>query len=86
MKYDIVALVWNDASSYEEDELNNETFQLSPTFQCGLVVSQDDEKIRLVHGFSLDSDEHDFIVIPKANISYQRKLGVFNTKNKKILD
>jgi hypothetical protein len=84
MKYDIVAIIWNDAFAFEEEELNKENFQLSPTLQCGLVVDEDHEKIRLVHGFSLDHDEHDFIVIPKASIINKRKVGEYNSKTKKI--
>ena len=85
MKYDIVAIIWNDAFAFEEEELNKENFQLSPTLQCGLVVNEDHEKIRLVHGFSLDHDEHDFIVIPKASIVSQKKIGSFDSQTNEIL-
>lgn len=85
MKYDIVAIIWNDAFAFEEEELNDENFQLSPTLQCGLIVNEDHEKIRLVHGFSLDHDEHDFIVIPKASIINQQKIGVFDSKKRTII-
>ncbi len=85
MNYDIIAIIWNDAFAFEEEELSKETFQLSPTVQCGLVVNEDDEKIRLVHGFSLDHDEHDFLVIPKASIIKRKKLGIFNNNSKEII-
>jgi hypothetical protein len=84
MIYDIVAIIWNDAFAFEEEELSVENFQLSPTVQCGLVVSEDKEKIRVVHGYSLDHDEHDFIVIPKASINQLKKIGTFNSKTKEI--
>ena len=84
MLLDIVAVIWNDAFAFEEEELSKENFQLSPTVQCGLVVSEDDEKIRVVHGYSLDHDEHDFIVIPKASIKKLKKIGTFDSKTKEI--
>jgi len=84
MKHDIVALIWNDAFAFEEEELNDENFQLSPTLQCGVVMKEDTEKIRLVHGFSLDHDEHDFIVIPKANILKRKTLGFFDFETGEI--
>ena len=85
MNYDIIAIIWNDAFAFEEEELTEETFHLSPTFQCGILVNEDEEKIRLVHGFSLDHDEHDFLVIPKASISKMEKLGTFNSETKEII-
>lgn len=84
MKYDIVAIIWNDAFAFEEEELSKENFQLSPTLQCGIVVNEDKEKIRLVHGFSLDHDEHDFIVIPKSSIIKQKKVGTFDNDTNEI--
>lgn len=85
MNYDFLVIIWNDAFAFEEEELSIENFQLSPTVQCGLLVSEDGEKIRLVHGFSLDHDEHDFLVIPKASIIKRQKVGVFDSKNNKII-
>lgn len=84
MKYDIIAIIWNDAFAFEEEALTEENFHLSPTVQCGILVNEDEEKIRLVHGFSLDHDEHDFLVIPKASISKMKKLGTFNSETKEI--
>jgi hypothetical protein len=84
MKYDVVAVVWNDAFEFEESELDSDSFELSPTFQCGLLIDEDDEKIRLAHSYSIDHDEHDFIVIPKAIIVNRKKLGEFDSKTKKI--
>jgi hypothetical protein len=84
MKYEFVALIWNDAFAFEEEELTDENFQLSPTLQCGIVVKEDNEKIRLVHGFSLDHDEHDFIVIPKASILKRKTLGIFDSETNEI--
>ena len=84
MKHDIVALIWNDAFAFEEEELTDEKFQLSPTLQCGVVVKEDMEKIRIVHGFSLDHDEHDFIVIPKASILKRKTLGFFDCETSEI--
>ena len=85
MNYDILVIIWNDAFAFEEEELSIENFQISPTVQCGLLVNEDEEKIRLVHGFSLNHDEHDFLVIPKASIIKRQKLGVFDSKSKKII-
>jgi hypothetical protein len=84
MKYKIAAIIWNDAFAFEEEELSNENFQLSPTLQCGLIINEDKEKIRIVHGFSLDHDEHDFIVIPKAAVIKRKKLGTFDSETKEI--
>ena len=84
MLFDIAVVIWNDAFAFEEEELSKENFQLSPTVQCGLVVSEDKEKIRVVHGYSLDHDEHDFIVIPKASIIQLKKVGTFDSKTKEI--
>lgn len=84
MIYDIAIIIWNDAFAFDEEELNKENFQLSPTIQCGLITDEDDEKIRLVHGYCLDHDEHDFIVIPRASIKKLVKLGTFDSKTKEI--
>lgn len=84
MKYDILAVIWNDACEFEEEELNKETFELSPTFQCGLLIDEDEKKIRISHSFSIDDNEHDFIVIPQKIITYRKKIGVFDSKTKKI--
>ena len=85
MKYDFIALVWNDAFAFEDEELTDENFQLSPTLQCGIVVKEDEEKIRLVHGFSLDHEDHDFIVIPKASIIQRKTLGFFDCETNEIM-
>ncbi len=84
MKFDIVAVVWNDTFEFEESELDSDSFELSPTLQCGLLIDEDDEKIRLAHSYSIDHDEHDFIVIPKAIVTIQKKLGEFDSKTKVI--
>lgn len=85
MKKKIVALIWNDILEYGEEELNKENFSLAKTVQTGILYDEDSEKIRLVHSFSLDNDEHDFVVIPKALILDQKILGTFDTKTNKIL-
>jgi hypothetical protein len=84
MNYDIICIIWNDAFAFDEEELSKENFQLSPTVQCGLLIDEDDEKIRIADGFSLNHDEHDFIIIPKATIVKRKKIGRFNTKTKEI--
>jgi len=84
MKKEIIAVIWNDASAFEEELLDDENFSLSPTLQIGLLHDEDDEKIRLVHGFSLDYDEHDFVVIPKPLIIKRKNLGFFNTQTNEI--
>ncbi len=84
MKKKIVAVIWNDVLEYGEEELSKENFSLAKTVQTGILYDENNEKIRLVHSFSLDNDEHDFVVIPKSLIINQKTLGVFNTKTKKI--
>mgnify|MGYP006300583069 FL=1 len=84
MKKKIIAVVWNDVIEYGEEELNEENFSLAKTIQTGILYDEDNEKIRLVHSFSLDNDEHDFVVIPKALIVDQKELGTFDTKTYKI--
>ncbi|MFO8077401.1 MAG: hypothetical protein R6U21_01980 [Thermoplasmatota archaeon] len=75
MKRNIVAVRWDDACGFEEESLEKDHFVLSPTIQIGMVINEDDEKIQLVHSFSLDDDQHDFIVIPKSIIKEKRVLG-----------
>lgn len=84
MKKKIVAIIWNDILEYGEEELNKENFSLAKTVQTGILYDEDNEKIRLVHSYSLDNDEHDFVVIPKALILDQKILGIFDSKNNKI--
>lgn len=84
MKKKIVAVVWNDVIEYGEEELNEENFSLAKTVQTGILYDENKEKIRLVHSFSLDDNEHDFVVIPKALIIDQKVLGSFDTKTNKI--
>jgi len=84
MKKKIVAVIWNDILEYGEEELTKENFSLAKTVQTGILYDEDSEKIRLVHSFSLDNDEHDFVVIPKALIIDQKFLGIFDTKTNKI--
>ena len=84
MKKNIVAVVWNDVIEYGEEELSKENFSLAKTVQTGILFDEDKEKIRLVHSFSQDNDEHDFVVIPKALIIDKKVLGSFNIKSNKI--
>jgi len=84
MKKKIVVLIWNDILEYSEEELNKENFSLAKTVQTGILYDEDSEKIRLVHSFSLDNDEHDFVVIPKSLVIDQKILGSFDTKTNKI--
>ncbi len=84
MKKKIVSVIWNDVIEYGEEELTKENFSLAKTVQTGILYDEDKEKIRLVHSFSLDNDEHDFVVIPKALIVDQKVLGIFDTKTYKI--
>ena len=84
MKLDIVAIVWKDVFAFEDEPLDEETFSLAPTLQVGLLFDEDDEKIRLVHGYSLEHDEHDFIVIPKSLIENRKSLGTFDPDKKQI--
>ncbi|MEF8847918.1 MAG: hypothetical protein V5A68_02150 [Candidatus Thermoplasmatota archaeon] len=84
MKKEIVAVIWNDASEYEGEEFNDETFELSPTFQIGLLHGEDKDKVRIVHSYTLDHEEHDFVVIPKSLIIKRKTLGTFDTKTKEI--
>ena len=84
MKIDIAAIVWKDVFAFEDETLDDESFSLAPTLQVGLLYDEDDEKLRLVHGYSLEHDEHDFIVIPKSLVVKRKILGTFDTETKKI--
>lgn len=84
MKKKIVAIIWNDILEYGEEELNKDNFSLAKTVQTGILYDENSEKIRLVHSFSLDNDEHDFVVIPKSLIVDKKILGSFDTKTNKI--
>ncbi|MFW6173571.1 MAG: hypothetical protein ACOC5T_07495 [Elusimicrobiota bacterium] len=84
MKIKIVAVIWNDVFEYEEENLDDENFELAPTLQTGLLYDEDDEKIRLIHAYSLNCDEHDFIVIPKSLIVKKILLGFFDTETEEI--
>lgn len=84
MKKKIVAIIWNDILEYGEEELNKDNFSLAKTVQTGILYDEDSKKIRLVHSFSLDNDEHDFVVIPKPLILDKKILGSFDTKTNKI--
>jgi hypothetical protein len=85
MKIDIVAIIWNDVFAFEDEPLDNETFSLAPSLQVGLLYDEDNEKLRLVHGYSLKHDEHDFIVIPKSLVVERKILGTFDTNTKEIV-
>jgi len=84
MKINIVAIIWKDVFAFEDEPLDEETFSLAPSLQIGLLYDEDDEKLRLVHGYSLEHDEHDFIVIPKLLVVERKLLGTFDTDTKKI--
>jgi hypothetical protein len=84
MKINIVAIIWKDIFAYDDETLDEETFSLATTLQVGLLYDEDNEKLRLVHGYSLEHDEHDFIVIPKSLVIEQKVLGTFNTNTKEI--
>ena len=84
MKKKIVTVIWKDILEYGEEELTKENFVLAKTVQTGILYDEDNEKIRLVHSFSLDNDEHDFVVIPKSLILEQKIIGSFDTKTKEI--
>ena len=84
MKIDIVAIIWKDIFAFEDEPLDDETFSLAPTLQVGLLYDEDDEKLRLVHGYSLEHDEHDFIVIPKSLVVNRKILGTFDSDTNQI--
>jgi len=84
MKIDIVAIIWKDIFAFEDEPLDDETFSLAPTLQVGLLYDEDDEKLRLVHGYSLEHDEHDFIVIPKSLVVNRKILGTFDSNTNQI--
>ncbi len=84
MKKEIISVVWNDVLEYSEEQLSKENFSLAKTVQTGILWDEDSEKIRLVHSLSLDNDEHDFVVIPKALIVDQKVLGTYDTKTNKV--
>jgi len=84
MKIDIVAIIWKDIFAFEDEPFDDETFSLAPTLQVGLLYDEDDEKVRLVHGYSLEHDEHDFIVIPKSLFVNRKILGTFDSNINQI--
>lgn len=84
MKIDIVAIIWKDIFAFEDEPFDDETFSLAPTLQVGLLYDEDDEKVRLVHGYSLEHDEHDFIVIPKSLFVNRKILGTFDSNTNQI--
>ncbi len=85
MKINIVAIIWKDVFAFEDEQLDEETFSLAPCLQVGLLYDEDKEKLRLVHGYSLEHDEHDFIVIPKSLVVNRKILGTFDTDTKEIV-
>jgi hypothetical protein len=84
MKIDIVAIIWKDIFAFEDEPFDDETFSLAPTLQVGLLYDEDDENLRLVHGYSLEHDEHDFIVIPKSLFVNRKILGTFDSNINQI--
>ena len=84
MKLRIVAIIWNDVFAFEDEPLDEETFNLAPSLQVGLLYDEDNEKLRLVHGYSLEHDEHVFIAIPKSLVVERKILGTFDTDTKEI--
>ncbi len=85
MKLKILLVIWNDTIEFEEETLDDESFFLVPTVQTGLLYDEDSEKIRLVHSYSINHDEHDFVIIPKASIVKQKMLGFFDTEKNKVV-
>ena len=74
-----------DSCCFDEEALDEDHFVLSQTIQIGIVMNEDDDKIRLVHSFSLDDDQHDFINIPKSLIKEKVVIGWLDIKTAKIV-
>jgi hypothetical protein len=87
MKHDIVLIIWNDAVSYDQEDIYEHDLAVGPTMQIGLLIGESDSVLRLCHNHTLDhraSPESDWICIPKSLIVYRKKLGEFDTGSMEV--